>query len=68
MITQYSSEHSICVAVRTNDDEIAKKAIDNKFSHEISLGKISPSRIERNMVNIAVVGEKMKNHQVISGK
>ncbi|MBJ25941.1 MAG: bifunctional aspartate kinase/homoserine dehydrogenase I [Flavobacteriaceae bacterium] len=68
MITQASSEHSICVAVRTNYDEIAKKAIDNKFSHEISLGKIIPSRIERNMVNIAVVGEGMKNHQGISGK
>ena len=68
MITQASSEHSICVAVRTNYDEIAKEAIDNKFSHEISLGRISPSRIERNMVNIAVVGEGMKNHQGISGK
>ena len=68
MITQASSEHSICVAVRTGDDEIAKTAIDNKFSYEISLGKINPSRIERKMVNIAVVGEKMKNHQGISGK
>ena len=68
MITQASSEHSICVAVRTNCDEIARKTIDNKFSHEISSGEISPSRIERNLVNIAVVGEEMKNHQGISGK
>ena len=68
MITQASSEHSICIAVNTDHDEIAKKAIDNKFSYEISLGKINPSIIEKNMVNVAIVGDKMKNHQGISGK
>ena len=68
MITQASSEHSICIAVKTEFDENAKKTLDNKFSNEISLGKISPARIEKNMVNIAIVGDKMKNHQGISGK
>ena len=68
MITQASSEHSICIAVKTEFDEKAKKTLDNKFSNEISLGKISPAHIEKNMVNIAIVGDKMKNHQGISGK
>ena len=68
MITQASSEHSICIAVKEEDSAIAKKAIDNKFDFEISLNKVAPAKIEKNMVNIAVVGEKMKDHQGISGK
>ena len=68
MITQASSEHSICIGVKEEDSAIAKKAIDNKFDFEISLKKVAPAKIEKNMVNIAVVGEKMKDHQGISGK
>jgi len=68
MITQASSEHSICIGVKEEDSAIAKKAIDNKFNFEISLNKVAPAKIEKNMVNIAVVGEKMKDHQGISGK
>ena len=42
--------------------------IDEKFGFEISINKVAPAQIEKNMVNIAVVGEKMKDHQGISGK
>ena len=68
MITQASSEYSICLGLRSEDSEIAKQSIDEEFEFEISLGKVSPSKIETNMVNIAVVGDKMKDHQGISGK
>ena len=68
MITQASSEHSICIGVKEEESILAKKAIDEKFAFEISQNKVSPARIEMEMVNIAVVGEKMKDHQGISGK
>ena len=68
MITQASSEHSICIGVREDEAIAAKKVIDEKFAFEISIKKVSPAQIEKNMVNIAVVGEKMKDHQGISGK
>ena len=68
MITQASSEHSICIAVKEEDVLEAKKAIDKKFAFEISNNKVAPAKIEKDMVNIAVVGEKMKDHQGISGK
>ena len=68
MITQASSEHSICLGVRSEDALSAKEAIDQKFEFEISLKKVAPVKIEMDMVNIAVVGEKMKDHQGISGK
>ncbi|MEK9516460.1 MAG: bifunctional aspartate kinase/homoserine dehydrogenase I, partial [Flavobacteriaceae bacterium] len=68
MITQASSEHSICIGVKENEAMKAKKVIDEKFAFEISINKVAPAQIEKNMVNIAVVGEKMKDHQGISGK
>ena len=68
MITQASSEHSICIAVTEEEVLEAKKALDKKFAFEISNNKLAPAQIEKDMVNIAVVGEKMKDHQGISGK
>ena len=68
MITQASSEHSICIGVKEDEAMAAKKVIDDKFAFEISINKVAPAKIEKNMVNIAVVGEKMKDHQGISGK
>ena len=68
MITQASSEHSICIGVKEHEAMAAKKVIDDKFAFEISINKVAPAQIEKNMVNIAVVGEKMKDHQGISGK
>tara|TARA_B100001057_G_scaffold491212_1_gene580994 strand:+ start:969 stop:3416 length:2448 start_codon:yes stop_codon:yes gene_type:complete len=68
MITQASSEHSICIGVKEEEANAAKKVIDDKFAFEISINKVAPAQVEKNMVNIAVVGEKMKDHQGISGK
>ena len=68
MITQASSEHSICIGVRSGDSGAAKKAIDEHFAFEISLKKVAPAKIETDMTNIAVVGDRMKDHQGISGK
>lgn len=68
MITQASSEHSICLGVRSEDAEVAKKAIDEHFAFEISLNKVAPAVVETKMTNIAVVGDRMKDHQGISGK
>ena len=68
LITQASSEHSICIAISEKDAEKAKVAIDEAFENEISLNKIDPLLIEKDLSIIAVVGDNMKNHQGISGK
>jgi len=68
MITQASSEHSICVALRKNDAIKGKIIIENEFLSEIQLKKIDPIKLEENLANIAIVGDKMKDHQGISGK
>lgn len=68
LITQASSEHSICLGIDANDAEMAKSAIDTTFENEIALNKIDPLIVETDLSIIALVGDNMKNHQGISGK
>ncbi len=68
LITQASSEHSICLGIDEKDAESAKTAIDSAFENEIALHKIDPIIVETNLSIIALVGDNMKNHQGISGK
>ncbi|MGK0252402.1 MAG: aspartokinase/homoserine dehydrogenase 1, partial [Gammaproteobacteria bacterium] len=68
LITQASSEHSICIGVMQKDAPRAKEYIDTEFAYEISLGKVEPLIVEDYLAIIALVGEKMKSHQGISGK
>ncbi len=68
LITQASSEHSICVAVQSGDIPIAETAINDTFAYEISLGKIDPVLVEDDLAIVAVIGDNMKNHQGVSGK
>ncbi len=68
MITQASSEFSICIAIDSNDADLAKKVVDEEFEFEILQQKINKSQIESNLANIAIVGDKMKSKKGISGK
>ena len=67
-VTQSSSEHSICIGIDDNDAEKTKEVIDTVFELEISKEQINPLIVEKGLVIIALVGEKMKSHQGISGK
>ena len=68
LITQASSEHSICVAVQAAFAKEAEKAINQQFAYEITLGKIDAVQAEFDLAIIAVIGDHMKSHQGISGK
>lgn len=67
-ITQASSEHSICIGIQNQDAEAAKSAIDTTFEIEITQNKIDACVVEEDLCIVALVGEKMKNHQGLSGK
>ena len=67
LITQSSSEHSICVAVNTADADRAKTAVNAAFSVEINNGSVEELKVEAGLSVIAVVGDKMKSHPGISG-
>ncbi len=68
LITQGSSEHSICVGVEQINAQKAKYAVDAAFAYEIETGKVEPLIIEEYLSIVALVGENMKSHPGISGK
>jgi aspartokinase/homoserine dehydrogenase 1 len=68
LITQSSSEHSICVGVNAQDAHQAKLAVDSEFEQEINTEKVDPLIIEKDVAILALVGEQMKSHPGVSGK
>jgi len=68
LITQSSSEHSICVGIEEAVASRAKQAVDKAFKFEIKTGSLEPLIVERQLAIVAVVGDKMKNHPGVSGK
>ena len=68
LITQSSSEHSICVAIEEKHGEMAKRMVDREFEYEINAGKIEPLKVESGFSILALVGDQMKQHTGVSGK
>lgn len=68
LITQASSEHSICVGVDEANADKAKEVIDAAFSYEIETGKVNPLLVEKGLAIVALVGDNMKSHAGTSGK
>ncbi|MGB5171589.1 MAG: bifunctional aspartate kinase/homoserine dehydrogenase I [Eudoraea sp.] len=68
LITQASSEHSICVGIADKDASLAQSLVNTAFEYEISRQKINPVIVENELAIIALVGDQMKSHQGLSGK
>lgn len=68
LITQASSEHSICLAVDPNAAYRAKKVIEEEFSLEILAHHIEEVAIEEHQSVIAVVGERMRGTPGIAAR
>ncbi|MFV1450745.1 bifunctional aspartate kinase/homoserine dehydrogenase I [Maribacter sp. HS] len=68
LITQASSEHSICVGISANDVEKAISIVNEAFEYEIERGRIKMVIPESDLAIVALVGDNMKSHQGLSGK
>ncbi len=68
LITQASSEHSICFAVKPEQSEKAKKVLEQAFSFEIKSGNIDEIVVENGLSIVAVVGAAMNKTTGISGR
>jgi aspartokinase/homoserine dehydrogenase 1 len=68
LITQSSSEYSICFAVLPQDSTAALGAIEDEFGREIASGAIEKPISEDDLSIIAVVGARMKRSSGIAGK
>lgn len=68
LITQASSEHSICFAINPEQSEIAKEALNEEFGFELRAGLIDPIVIEVNHSIVAIIGENMRRTPGIADK
>lgn len=68
LITQSSSEYSICVVVEDRVSASAKSILDATFSVEIDAARVKPIKVETNMAIVALVGDNMKSRAGMSGK
>nr|MBP6386206.1 bifunctional aspartate kinase/homoserine dehydrogenase I [Pseudarcicella sp.] len=68
LISQASSEHSICFAIEPAFSEIVKNILEKAFENEIKNGDIERIEIQENLSVIAVVGEGMRKQTGVSGK
>ncbi|MDD3910993.1 MAG: bifunctional aspartate kinase/homoserine dehydrogenase I [Bacteroidales bacterium] len=68
LITQASSVHTMCIAIPESDAAKAKKAADELFAYEISLGKVDPLKVEKGFSIISLVGDDLKNQSGASGR
>lgn len=68
LITQASSEHSICVAVDPKSADEAKRSIEQEFSLEILAKLIDEVVLELDLSIVAIVGENMRHTPGIAGR
>jgi aspartokinase/homoserine dehydrogenase 1 len=68
LISQASSEHSVCFAVRPEQATLSREVIRTAFDYELSNGRISDVLLEHDMCVVAVVGERMRQTPGIAAK
>ncbi|MCX6136800.1 MAG: bifunctional aspartate kinase/homoserine dehydrogenase I [Ignavibacteriales bacterium] len=68
MITQASSEHSICLAVPPHSMTAAKEAIEEEFRREIKDKLVDEVVVGDSYAIIAIVGEQMRYTRGIAGR
>jgi aspartokinase/homoserine dehydrogenase 1 len=68
LISQASSEHSICFAIESNKTQQAKTAIEKEFQYEIRSKEMDAVKVEESLAIVAIVGENMKHNPGTSGR
>lgn len=68
LITQASSEHTICCAIDPTSIEAARRAVHEEFALELQATLISPLVVEEDLAIISVVGERMRQTPGMSGR
>lgn len=68
LISQASSEYSICIAVAPQAAGIARKELESEFRFEMSQGQIEAIRVSSDLSVVALVGENMKHSPGVAGR
>ncbi len=68
MISQGSSEHSICCVIREHDGASAEKAVREAFVRELTAQQISDVSVTTGIAVLAVVGDGMAGHPGVAAQ
>ncbi|MDA1267716.1 MAG: bifunctional aspartate kinase/homoserine dehydrogenase I [Bacteroidetes bacterium] len=68
LISQASSQHSICLAMPSQEALLAKEVIEQEFFNEIKSGEMDAVTLLPDLALIAAVGENMKHDPSASGR
>ncbi len=68
MISQASSEHSICFAIPEAQAPLARKTVERAFFAELHHGQIQMIDLTENCSILAAVGDTMVDHPGVAGK
>jgi len=68
LISQASSEHSICFAVAPAETERARRSVDSEFRLERRAGLIEELTVEEDVAILAAIGEGMRERHGLAGR
>lgn len=68
LITQASSEHTVCFAVMPDQAADAKKALEQEFRYELKDGIIDEVQLEEELSIVAIVSDEMRQIPGIAGR
>ncbi len=68
MISQASSEHSICLVFRAGEAEAAMRSLSAELAREIAGGRVQQPQLVNDLEIIAIIGENMRGTPGISGR
>ena len=68
MISQASSEHSICLVFRESEAPTVEQALNDALAGEIRSGRIQEARVATGLAVVAVIGDNMRGTPGISGR
>ncbi len=68
MVSQASSEHSICLAIQAVDAKQAERVLAQEFTPELNTGQIHSIRCETGISILALVGDAMAGSPGVAGR
>jgi len=68
MISQASSEHSICLVFHEAESEVAINSLHKELALELETKRVENFELKKDLVMIAIIGENMRGTPGISGK
>lgn len=68
MISQASSEHTICLVFRSQDVAAATAELERELAPELASREIEPLDVQEDMEIVAVIGEGMRGRSGVSGR